>query len=265
VAEILADPGIRRRATGLVYGTCMAVRVHRSGADRDGADPAVQGNRLIEVFRNVEQTLSRQRGVVTEQTRYSRLAVWVSPSPDSRLRQAACQAGMTLQPNGQASPDASLHIGLHSGRMAIDCRESGDGELRRSFGPIVDAAERIEALNAVLGTSFLVSAETLQGMTGWQHRSMGRFLFSGIADPLELVEIRGRQRNGEDVTDGWLCREFASALDAYQRGDPDECSDVLLEILEQFPKDGPSHYYLQRCEYFRRHPPIAGWDSLIRL
>lgn len=261
VAEIVADPEISRRATGLVHGTCMAVRAVGVFQDRHGADPLAQGTQLMEMLRSVDQTLSRHCGVAAEQTRYGRLAIWVSAAPDATLRRAACLAGVALRSGLPKSPNLSLRIGLHCGRIAV----AGGGDLRRSFGTIVDIAEHIEALNETLGTSLLASSETLQGMGGWLIRPLGRFQFPDSPEPVEVSEVRDFQSGERKTEDELLYRNFAAALDAYRRGDFDDCGEQLLEILQRYPEDGPSHYYLRRCEYFRQNPQIAGWDSVIRL
>lgn len=272
VAEIVADPAIRRRVTGLVHGTCMAVRAHGEPLGSEFSDPVAVGESLIEILRTAEQIVGRHRGVAAERTRHGRLAVWVAAGPDSELRRSACLAGLALlEPGpdvktGSLSPTPlSLRIGLHTGRIAVESLEAGGGAPRRSFGPIVDVAEHIEALNETLGTVVLASAETLLGIGGLQLRPLGKFAFPGLLHPLDIAEIRGPRGGCDDAEQGWLCDRFADALETYRRGDWEDCSGLLLEILARFPDDGPGHFFLRRCEYFRRHPQIAGWDPVVRL
>lgn len=137
----------------------------------------------------------------------------------------------------------------------------------RSFGVIVNTAQRIQSLNKLLGTRILASAEVVEGLTSFLIRPLGAFMFAGLTVPLDIYEIVGRKAHESDALHGddlvWLCAAFSDAVETYKDGQWQVSIEQLLEILELFPDDGPSHYYLRRCEYYRHHLPTGLWNSVI--
>jgi adenylate cyclase len=66
---------------------------------------------------------------------------------------------------------------------------AGDHFEYRAVGDIVNTASRLEALNKELGTSLLVSAETLRGVDAATSRRLGSFVLAGKHTPLEVHEL----------------------------------------------------------------------------
>ena len=270
VTEILSDPVIARRARGLVYGTGMSIHVTGDLTTFTKHDPLLSSRRMADCFRSIAKAVTTRSGFVSEQTRHSQISLWVAAKPNIVLRRQACESALDvvrafddfLLRSGEHR--LAVRIGMHTGTIAVDAASTENAMGSRGFGGVIDMAESIAQLNAVLGTRVLVSEEVSSGIASLQLRQLGSFVLSGMIHPVEIAELLGFDKNQEDAK-GWLCSAFFDALEAYRQGDWDGCVQELLTILERFPEDGPSLFYLKRCEFFRRHSPVGTWDHRIRL
>lgn len=136
VAEIPSDPAITRQATGLVYGTCLSIKVDGSLMGSQSTDPIVSSQLMSDCFRLVDKSVTRYGGVLAEQTRHSRLSLWVATKPDSLLRRQACKGALDIESAfGGFQRERNCHS--LSARIRATCRPHGrrhlsvrgDGEL----------------------------------------------------------------------------------------------------------------------------------------
>ena len=77
-------------------------------------------------------------------------------------------------------------------------------------------------------------------------RPMGKFQFVGKTEGLPIVEIvAGRS----DASEGelQLCERFAMALEKFQQGDWVSAEAGFRQLLVDYPDDGPSKFFLDRC------------------
>ena len=114
----------------------------------------------------------------------------------------------------------------------------------------------------MLGTRLLASAATVEGLDGLLTRPLGSFRLAGKARDVPVVELVGFEASAA-AADQVLCRRFSQAIDHYAAGQWPEAIDAFAQILSEWPADGPSLFYRQRCEALRADPPGAGWDPCI--
>ena len=274
IEQIVSSPEIVRKDTGLVYATCMHTDVAGFTSVAERMDPVALSAMMDDYFKTIGQPVTRREGFVSDQTGDAMLAIWASVKPDIHLRHQACEGSLDISEvlvrfhDTAKYPRLSTRIGLHAGRIAVGGVRMGTTQHYRSFGVIVNTAQRIQSLNKVLRTRILASAEVVEGLMSFLIRPLGSFMFSGLTVPLDIYEIVGRKTQESDALRGddlvWLCAAFTDAVEAYKDGQWQVSIEQLLEILELFPDDGPSHYYLRRCEYYRHHPPTGFWSSVIR-
>ena len=141
--------------------------------------------------------------------------------------------------------DFPLRIGITYGPMWL----SFLGELK-VFGDTLNAASRLEALNKETQTQILVAEDVIKNQTDFIVRRMGKFLLRGHSDPIEVFELLG-------VTDALepnvsiMLNDFEQALSHYENKQLELAHSGFTSILNNFPEDGPSKYYLKKCEYFK--------------
>ena len=274
IEQIVKSPEIVRKASGLVYGTCLHTDIEGFTSLSESMHPIALSAMMNEYFKTIAQPVTRHEGFVSDQTGDAMLAIWAAAKPDIYLRQQACDGALdmcealaTFQKEPEY-PALATRIGLHAGRIAVGGLRIGTTQHYRSFGVIVNTSQRIQSLNKLLRTRILASKDVVDGLSGLLIRPVGAFIFAGLTLPLDIYELLGRKaellnipRSGNVV---WLCAAFADALDAYKDGQWQTSIEQLLEILEVFPEDGPAHFYLRQCEFYKHHPPPGVWDPVIR-
>ena len=58
---------------------------------------------------------------------------------------------------------------------------------------------------------------------------------------------------------------FNTALNLFEEKKYAEAEKEFRKVSEQFPDDGPTQYYLDRCQAFRKKPPATEWDGVFNL
>jgi adenylate cyclase len=129
---------------------------------------------------------------------------------------------------------------------------------------MVNTATRIEGLSKYLGTRILASEETVDGLEDFLTRPMGCFLLAGKATAVCVVELGGRKYDANPQAT-LLYQKFADALEAYRTRQWRDAATKFSEILDVFPEDGPSRFYLGRCESYVLKAPDEPWQPTVRL
>jgi adenylate cyclase len=75
---------------------------------------------------------------------------------------------------------------------------------------------------------------------------MGRYLFKHKSDVLTVFEVMG-QREQATAAAQILCARFAAALAVFNENRWAEAAALFEDILQEYPLDGPTRFYLQRC------------------
>jgi adenylate cyclase len=133
----------------------------------------------------------------------------------------------------------------------------------RAVGDIVNTTNRIQGANKYFKTRLLLSKAVLDGLDDFLVRPLGKILLSGRSIPIELVELVA-PKEGANNDQIWLCEGFTNGLLAYESQDWSGACDHFLEILQVFPDDGPSHFFLNLCQGYRLIPPQS-WSGITRL
>jgi adenylate cyclase len=131
-------------------------------------------------------------------------------------------------------------------------------------GDIVNTASRIEGLNKLLGTRILVSADTLEGVTGLATRELGTFLLAGKQTPVVIHELLGTEGS---LDAGTLARHarFAAALVVFRGGDWAGAGVLFDELAAASPGDGAARFYRDTCTRYRESGADTFRDGAIRL
>jgi adenylate cyclase len=95
-------------------------------------------------------------------------------------------------------------------------------------------------------------------------RPVGCFLLAGKNEAVCVVELDGRKQDANPQT-SMLYESFAGALKAYRSRNWRDAVSRFSGILNAFPEDGPSRFYLQRCESYVLKPPDEPWQPTVRI
>jgi adenylate cyclase len=181
------------------------------------------------------------------------LAIWADGAGAAEIKRRACLACLEIAERGRqfsranATRGFGTRVGACFGPLALATLGTAAHSEYRAVGDTVNISGRLEQLNKELGTRILVCAELTRGMDEFLFRDLGHFRLRGKVNRVhvhELITLRAvataRQRT--------LCSEFASALADYQHGRLAQAVDRWRGLCARFPSDGPSRWYVERCE-----------------
>jgi adenylate cyclase len=198
------------------------------------------------------------------------LAIWTQEHPDSTLMRLACHTALDIIQavdefnKSYSKTPLPTRIGIHSGYVALKFIGAKDHYQFRPLGKVVNTASRMEGLNKHLGTQILVTEEMIENLDDFLARRLGQFLLVGKSESVVACELISRVEESTELNRN-LCKIFAQALDAFKRQSWDEAISGFNESLNIHPQDGPSLFYLDQCEKFKRNPPGDFWDGVVRL
>ena len=264
VEALAQDQSLLRAHSQEVYGVCLYTDAEHYTQLSEKLGPAELSTFMNRYFQAVFTPVRAHGGIVSNIVGDAVLAVWVVPEMRPEIKFQACRAavGITaaLKRFNNENPKQTLptRIGLHAGNIVMGNFGAIDHYEYRPVGDIVNAATRLEGLNKYLGTNILVSVEAYAKIEGVFARDVGRFIFVGKSQPLQVFEL---------ITDNdpELLNNFSEALQLFQAGKFDAAKRCFQAILSQYHNDGPSYYYSSQCDILAKNPHLIPWDGNIRL
>ncbi|NNL77944.1 MAG: adenylate/guanylate cyclase domain-containing protein [Desulfobacterales bacterium] len=253
-----------------VYGICLFTDAKGYTSVSETMDPEALSSYMNKYFEVIFEPVRKNSGIGLELKADSMLAIWTKDYPDSTLKNLACHAALDIIRSVDKfnrfynrSP-LPTRIGIHSGYISLKFIGAIDHYQYQPVGDAVNTASRMEGLNKHLGTQILVSEEVLEQLDDFLVRKLGQFILAGKSKPVAACELICRMEESTELQKN-LCKIFAQALDAFQRQSWNAAIAGFNESVKMHPEDGPSRFYLNRCEKYKRTPPDATWDSVVRL
>lgn len=271
VDQLVQSVGPINSADQLVYGACLATDVEKYTTLAETMSPQELGQLMNEYYAELFKPVERLGGVVNEVVGDAMLAIWAASSSRTSVRRQACQAALDIvealarfnQPV-VGRPALFTRFGLHSGQMFLGSIGASQHYEYQAVGDMVNTATRIQGLSKYLGTQILASAETVDGLEEFLTRPVGCFLLAGKSTAVCVVELGGAQQNANPRV-SMLYQKFAVALEAYRTRQWRAAASQFSEIVRMFPGDGPSQFYLHRCELYVMNPPAEPWNPTVRI
>jgi adenylate cyclase len=267
IEELMSQLRGARATERVVRGICVATDAEHYTALAEAMEPAELTRFMNRYYAAVFEPIRRHGGFVSDVVGDSALAIWIASTSDAALRAclAACEIAVAID-EFNASTDARglpTRIGLDVGDMVLGNVGAVDHYEYRAVGDVVNTATRIQGLNKLLATRILASDEVIRGVDEMLTRPMGTFLLPGKSRPIAVHEILGL-REGASADQHDLSASFADALSLYTARAWPEASHRLSAILTRHGADGPTRFYLDRCQQLAADAPTA-WDPVVRV
>ncbi|SDW88589.1 CHASE2 domain-containing protein [Nitrosomonas communis] len=269
VNDFVNNAGKETAGNQLLYGICM---------DTDADQYTELGGRLspteLRLFMNdyyatLFRPVKQYGGIVSDIKGDAMLALWAASTALSSQRRQACFAALEIikavELFNLSNRESQLptRIGLHADEMTLGNVGAIHHYEYRAVGDIVNTTNRIQGANKYFKTRLLLSKAVLEDLDDFLVRPMGKILLSGKTIPIDLAELIAckKEINDDQI---WLCEGFANGLRAYESQNWASACDYFSEILQIFPDDGPSRFFLNLCQNYRLNPPLS-WDGITRM
>jgi adenylate cyclase len=255
----------------VVYATCLATDMSGFTTIAENRSPKELATFMNAYFDALSQSLKRHAVDVTEFHADTIMCAWTAASPDAKVRRNAALAGIDVS---EAIHDFSEHhgslglnprIGLQDGSIYLG-HTGGGGRLAYSIlGDAANTAARLESFNKHLGTQVLAAQTVVQDLDDLLLlRSLGSFQFVGRSDATPVMEILAK-REAARSDQIQLCERFTAALEVFSAQHWADAAASFETIIERFPDDGPSRFYLSHCRRYAAEGPGEGDPTVIRL
>jgi adenylate cyclase len=160
-----------------------------------------------------------------------------------------------------------MRIGMSAGEIVTGNMGSTMRMNYTMMGDVVNTAARLEAAAKQYGIYIHCTRDTLHmaGADDFAWRLIDKVIVVGKSAPLETVEVMAF-KDQLSASQAHMQAVFHQGLQLYRQQQWDEAqalfseSDKLEEVFPQRPIT-PSRVYIERCEFFRLHPPSVDWDG----
>lgn len=238
----------------------------------EGLTPEALGELLNEYLGEMTEIVFRHRGVLDKYIGDALMAFWGAPldAPDQAAQAARAALDMAarlpaLYPRWTARgwPTFQIGIGIDSGDAFVGNFGSEQRFSYTAMGDHVNLAARLEGLNKLYGTMILVSAATRAGIGDeFVCREVDRVQVKGKTVPVAIFELMGRRADDGDGRLRRLEDLFTRGLAAYRARAFDDASAAFDAVYREYPNDGPTAVYLERCAALQIDQPPADWDGV---
>jgi adenylate cyclase len=267
LSEKEVDPAALNK---VVHGICLATDMSGFTTLSEKMPPKQLAAFMNEYFDKVAEALKHHQVDVTEFHADTIMCAWVGEESDRKIREKALLAALevvdTVREFSRRQGGLALYprVGLDRGFFYLGHTGGGGHFAYSILGDCANTASRLEGLNKHLGCHLLASAPVAEGVGGLLLRPLGRFALMGKGDAVPTVEVLGKEANASDA-EKLLPRNFAEALAVFQRREWTEASSLFQSILTLHPGDGPSKFYLARCQMHLAGRLSSADPTLIRL
>ena len=198
------------------------------------------------------------------------MAFWGSPYPqaDHAFRGCSCAlqmvrglAKLNAKWKGSGRPPISIGIGLNTGLVNVGNMGSARRLSWTVMGDNVNLASRLEGITKEYQVQLIISEATyLHVSSQFVCRELDKIRVKGKNLPVtiyELMDVAAEQSTYEP-----LLARFDEAMTAYRGQKWSEAAAKFVDILADFPKDGPSKAFLERAVEFSENAPKGVWDGV---
>ena len=267
--ELLALGGEERVATVLFSDVKGFSRV------AEGLAPTRLVALLNEYLTAMTDVVVEHGGVIDKYLGDALMAEFGVPVPLDDHAVRACRAALRMRDElrrlradweKRGMPALHARIGINTGRVLVGNLGSYRMMDYTCMGDQVNLASRMEGANKEYGTEILVSEFTWREVQAHLvGREIDRVRVPGRDEPVGVYELIATREDGVDERTAALVSGFAEALALCRARQFGAALEAFESLAEQYPDDGPTAVYLERCQKNAVLPPPLDWDGIYQL
>ena len=273
VEEIVSDPtklqlgGIKR------HMTAMFTDIKSFTTIAEALAPEQLVGLLNYYLSSMSDIILEQKGTIDKYQGDAIIAFFGAPNKlaDHALRTCAVAVLMKrlekeinkqITERGLSQQPIHTRIGINTGEMVVGNMGTSKKMNYTVMGNEVNLASRLEGVNKQYGT-FIIASESTIKETGDKllFRRLDLIRVVGIHKPVRIYEILEMRADAPQELHT-LVKLFHIALNLFEDSKWQEAEAAFNKVLENFPDDSPSLFYLKRCKLFLENPPANNWDGV---
>ena len=245
----------------------------------ENLSPEILMSDLSDYFASMEEQITKHLGTIDKYIGDAVMAFWNAPTADPNHAINACRAILAcrdaeerLNTGGNTSQLVPVHtrFGLHCASVVIGNVGSSRRLQYTALGAAVNLASRVEGLNKIYGTAYLVTESIIA-------KSDNRFLFrfvdkvspAGTTKPIAIYELLGELSSTADfpVTDQQRTEisEWDYCVQLYDQHRWKDALSAFENHRQKASIDSLVSVYTDRCREFSQSPPPSDWDGVLNL
>ena len=270
INQLLQRPELLRLGGEEKELTAMFCDIRGFTTISEALSPAALVDLLNEYLSEMTEVIFRHWGTLDKYIGDAIMAFWGAPYPQPDHAERACLAGLEmlqalsrLQTRWEAlgRPRMDVGIGINTGPMLVGNMGSSRRFNFTIMGDNVNLASRLEQLNKTFGTHLIVSETTYQPVHDKVvARELDLIRVKGKTKPVKIYELLALAEDGQRVRP--VVDRFHAALEAYRSRNWEKAIGMFGEILRDYPEDGPTQVFIQRCWDLIEQPPDSEWDGV---
>ena len=198
------------------------------------------------------------------------MAFWGSPYPqaDHAFRSCSCALQMVrgleelnAKWNASGHPPIAIGIGLNTGLVNVGNMGSARRLSWTVMGDNVNLASRLEGITKEYHVQLVISEATYRHVASqFVCRELDKIRVKGKNLPVTIYELMDAAAEKSKYEQ--LLARFDEAMAAYRGQKWSEAAAKFVDILADFPEDGPSKVFLERAMEFSENAPKGEWDGV---
>jgi adenylate cyclase len=229
---------------------------------------------LNEYLSEMTNIILSHNGTVDKYIGDAIMAFYGAPLPYEDHARRCCMAAIDMKKKLKDMQDSwrdqnrdilKVRMGMNTGKAVVGNMGSNTQMGYTAMGDAVNLASRLEGVNKVYSTYAIISGSTYEHVKDIVDvRKLDTIRVMGKEEPIVIYELLGEKDKLPDKMYGMI-EKYNKALDSFAKWEWKNAISFFQQGLKIVKDDGPSLYYIDRCEKYIRRPPSKDWDGVYKM